>query len=326
MNTRLQVEHPVTELVTGLDLVELQLRVAAGEPLPLTQDEVRLARPRRRGPRLRRGPVARLPADRRPGARAARAADGVRVDSGLMVGRGRQRLRPDAGQGHRLGARPGGRAAAAATGHSPRRPCWACTTNIAFLRALLTHPDVRAGRARHRAGRAAPRRAGRADEGAPPSVLTAAALLLQHEHVPAGARRPVGRRGRLAGGRGRVDHLAAGGRDGVPRSGCAACPTAGAEVRSLAGGAGPVRVPASRRCPRPTAASCGHPRRPPRRYAVARDGDTVWLGRDGDAWALTRRHLGDPGDRAGAGGSGDGVVRSPMPGTVLVVKARRATG
>ena len=87
LNARLQVEHPVTELVTGIDLVREQLRVAAGEPL--AADRARAAaRARDRGARQRRGPDARLPADARARLERFRPplGPGVRVDSSVTEG------------------------------------------------------------------------------------------------------------------------------------------------------------------------------------------------------------------------------------------------
>ncbi len=87
MNTRLQVEHPVTELVTGVDLVELMIKVAAGEPLPFTQADVSLngwaieARVYAEDPRRGFLPsIGRLVRYREP------AGEGIRVDTGIVEG------------------------------------------------------------------------------------------------------------------------------------------------------------------------------------------------------------------------------------------------
>ena len=94
MNTRLQVEHPVTEAITGLDLVEWQLRVASGEPLPLLQKQLRLsghaieARICAENPDNNFLPATgRLDVYALPACSTFERADhGVRVDSGVRQG------------------------------------------------------------------------------------------------------------------------------------------------------------------------------------------------------------------------------------------------
>jgi len=148
MNTRLQVEHPVTESVTGLDLVRLQLRVAAGEPLPFTQADVQL-----RGHALECRVYAEDPAQGYlPSVGKILLAGeprgpGIRVDGGFATG---DTVSPYydallakvvASAVNRDDAIERMQAALAQTVYL------GLTTNVLFLRAILAHPDFRAGSA-----------------------------------------------------------------------------------------------------------------------------------------------------------------------------------
>ncbi|MHA5048785.1 acetyl/propionyl/methylcrotonyl-CoA carboxylase subunit alpha [Streptomyces sp. SD15] len=294
MNTRLQVEHPVTELITGLDLVEWQLRVAAGERLPYGQEDISLtghavearicAEDPSRGFLPSGGTVVSL---REP------QGDGVRTDSGLSEGTEVGSLYdpmlskviaygPD-----RATALRRLRAALAET------VTLGVQTNAGFLRRLLAHPAVVAGELDTGL---VEREADRLVSGAVPEEVYEAAAAVRFDalaprgggwrdpfSVPSGWRlggepRPVGFTLRVPG----LEPVAY-----VPRG-----------AHSLTADRVSVTLDGVR-------------------HTFHRAGD--WLGRDGDAWHV-RDHDPVAASLSGAAHAGADSLTAPMPGTVTVVK------
>jgi len=375
MNTRLQVEHPVTELVTGLDLVELQVQVAAGQPLPFTQGEVR-----RHGHAVEARVYAEDPASGflPTGGQvlAYREPDGpgIRVDSGLAVGTTVGTLydpmlakvvawAPQREQALRRLQKALGETVILGLG-----------TNVDFLRSLTGDPEVVAGQLhtglvdRHAAQMlgAGTAPGGHLDPGIAGALVAAAVADASSAAVadPAsaavaggsnGRRVPRGDRFALADGwrfggpawqerRYQVDggdpvtlRVRAAGRVGaVPATwDVQICPS---DVAPALAFEAIVPVPTVEHGVPTTAADRDSPvvvegvvvavqgsrltvRRSDRtwHYAHARDGEIRWLGRAGTAWAVRAMTRYSPGTRAGVTARAGGVVRSPMPGSVVVV-------
>jgi acetyl-CoA/propionyl-CoA carboxylase, biotin carboxylase, biotin carboxyl carrier protein len=332
MNTRLQVEHPVTEMVTGLDLVELQLRVAAGERLALTQDDIVLNGHAVQARIYAEDPARGfLPTGGRVLALREPSGPGVRVDSAL-----RADLEIGGAYDPML---------AKVIAHGPDRQTalrrldgaladtsiLGVPTNVAFLRALLRHPSVVAGDLD--TGLVERSRSDLVDGGVPEPVYAVAALLRVLELEPAGS---VTRTG--AGGTSVVTERSASGTSivtdlwDVP-GGWRLGEPAWSTWRFELSGHDPVDVRVRGRAgAAEVAVGCGEPvscalradgqelvlsyAGAVQRYLTAGTNGRRWLGRRGRSWSLAET---GPLAAARSTATAGGTLRSPMPGTVLTV-------
>ncbi|MEU0377098.1 acetyl/propionyl/methylcrotonyl-CoA carboxylase subunit alpha [Streptomyces cyaneofuscatus] len=296
MNTRLQVEHPVTELITGLDLVEWQLRVASGEQLPYAQADISLtgwaiearvcAEDPSRGFLPSGGTVLAL---REP------QGGGVRTDSGLSEGV------PVGSLYDPMLSKVIAYGPDRATAIRKLRAALADTvilgvpTNAGFLRRLLAHPDVVSGNLD--TGLVEREAEGLVPDGVPDEVYAAAAAVRREALEP----RPD------AEGWTDPFSVPSGWRTGGVRAPLAfPLRVSGADPVAYEAPAGAVVTPD--RVTVELDGKVGH---------FHRFGD--WLGRDGDTWHVQDH---DPVEASliGAGRSGADTLAAPMPGTVTVVK------
>ncbi|MEV6232952.1 biotin carboxylase N-terminal domain-containing protein [Saccharopolyspora shandongensis] len=325
MNTRLQVEHPVTELVTsvggqrGVDLVEQQVRVAAGEPLPWAQEDLSIEGHAVEARVYAEDPARNfLPTGGDVLAVHEPSGPGVRVDSGVRAG-GRVGSDYDPMLAKVIAWAP-------SRADALRRLDAALAdtavlglhTNVAFLRALLRHEDVLAGRLDTGLVERDLTELIAESNTTPEDAYVAAALerLLAGEPTDPvvdpwdatdGWRlgEPAWSTWRFAG---TPDEVAIRLR-GRSRDAAVSIETAAGQAASV-GTAHRASVEAHG--DELTVTYRGRTRR----YRYAHVDGTTWLAADGRAWALAEHRM--LADRGGSGGRSDGVVTSPMPGTVLV--------
>ncbi|MFD9265098.1 biotin carboxylase N-terminal domain-containing protein [Streptomyces goshikiensis] len=320
MNTRLQVEHPVTELITGLDLVEQQLRVASGAELGFGQADVTLTGHAVEARVCAEDPARGfLPSGGTVLALSEPSGGSVRTDSGLVAG-------VDTGSTYdpmlsKVIAYGPDRATALRIlrGALADTVILGVQTNTGFLRRLLAHPDVVSGNLD--TGLVERDLSTLLPEGVPPEVFAAAALLAAPRPArPAPSRNWVDPFGAADGWRlggtpaWTVHHFRLPGQEPVTvRSRPSGTET---ELLLAEGPGAPARGRiVSRGEDRVTVELDGVTHT----FSHARSPEGTWLGRDGDSWHVQAH---DPVTAAlsGRGHAGAETLAAPMPGTVTVVK------